>query len=176
MRKTRLNLFGKFKVDFENLPKLENSELNVRTTNLLSEEVVDKIIEKITAKKQCTEQDASILIAGIMQRGGSNQNAKSTTFTYEQYTLNAKELQGYIDSVQKKATTRQLARSLASEIAEVGIFMGLEGDLANQMRFEQPNLSDIDAAWCSNFQTTNPDCPANVREWLVQNYRSRFNK
>lgn len=43
------------------------------------------------------------------------------------------------------------------------------------MRFERPTLSDTEAAWCSNFQTSNPNCPDSVRNWLVSNHRYRFN-
>ena len=30
--------------------------------------------------------------------------------------------------------------------------------------------------WCSNFQTQNPNCPENIKKWLVENFRSRFNR
>lgn len=38
-----------------------------------------------------------------------------------------------------------------------------EGDLAKQMRRDDPQLQFSDAVWCSNFQTTNPQCPEKVR-------------
>ena len=39
----------------------------------------------------------------------------------------------------KKATNRQFARALANEIAQVAIQLNIEGDLANQMKFEFPD-------------------------------------
>jgi hypothetical protein len=48
------------------------------------------------------------------------------------------------------------------------------GDLSRQMRREQPNITSDQAIWCSNFQTDNQECDEPVREWLLKNFKSRF--
>ena len=44
---------------------------------------------------------------------------------------------------------------MADEIAEVSLELEIEGDLANQMRYDYPDIILEEAVWCSNFQTTN---------------------
>ena len=42
------------------------------------------------------------------------------------------------------------------------------------MAIEKAQLTDEQRIWCSNFQTTNPSCPQEVREWLVKNYSGQI--
>lgn len=151
---------------------------NIQTTNILSKDIVNQIIEKIQQTKKIEDSNIVwILVAGVLQRGGSNQKAgNSISFTFGDHTLTSHELQKAIQLTLKNATNRQLARTIADEIQQISAELNLPGDLHSQMKFEYPNLSDSDAVWCSNFQTTNPKCPDLVRQWLVNNYRSRFNK
>lgn len=44
---------------------------------------------------------------------------------------------------------------MADEIAEVSLELEIEGDLANQMRYDYSDIILEEAVWCSNFQTTN---------------------
>jgi hypothetical protein len=163
------------------LSELENKDLknkqNLRTTSSLNEEVTAMVVDAIEKKKACTTTKAILLIAGVVQRGGTNKSARSnTSFSYEGLTLNAQELQSIVTSISSKGTNRQLARSLSNEIAHISLAMNIEGDLANQMRYDHPDLTTTEAVWCSNFQTTNPGCPPKVREWLVNDYKNRFNR
>jgi len=156
--------------------RFKNKKPTISST--LTEEICLKIIKEVENKKNLnSETETLILITGLLQRGGSNKSAgNSITYEFEGKTLTAQELQGIIKSIQKNATNRQLSRSLANEIAEIALSLGIEGDLANQMRYEVPDLTLEEAAWCSNFQTQNMNCPDRVRNWLVNNYKSRFNK
>ena len=65
---------------------------------------------------------------------------------------------------------------MADEIAEVSLELEIEGDLANQMRYDYSDITLEEAVWCSNFQTTNTHGSDRVRNWLVDNYRKRFNR
>jgi hypothetical protein len=49
-----------------------------------------------------------------------------------------------------------------------------QGDLAQQMRLEDPSVTEAEGCWCSSFQTGNANCPEKVRRWLTNNYNSRF--
>lgn len=166
-----------FDINFEKLSKLDINASELRSNNVIDEESLKKIILKLQECKNCDETEALALISGLMQKGGSNKNATNLTrFEFGGHILSAQELQSLVTSIKPRATNRQLARSLATEIAEIAEVLGIEGDLANQMRYEFPDLRSHHAVWCSNFQTTNPDCPDIVRNWLVNNYRARFNK
>jgi hypothetical protein len=163
------------------LSEIENenfaNKLDLRTTSALNDETALKVVETIEKKKDCSTTVALLLVAGVVQRGGTNKSAgTSTNFEFNGKTLNAQELQNIVTSLSNKGTNRQLARALSNEIAEVALAANIEGDLANQMRYDHPDLTTTEAVWCSNFQTTNPNCPPKVRDWLVNNYKNRFNR
>lgn len=177
MKKTELLLMNT-KFDLNNIKKIasDSNQKNIITTNLLSDEIVDEIMEKITVGKKIDNDIAWILVTGVLQRGGTNQSAVNVvTFNFNDNSLSAKELLKYIKEVQANATVRQFARSVANDIVDIAMALNIPGDLHSQMRFEHPNLSDSEAVWCSNFQTQNPSCPDTVRDWLVHNHRHRFN-
>lgn len=160
--------------ELDNLKKTPN---NARVTSEVSEKTVEKVINAIIDKKGVSETLAITLITGLVQNGGTNKGAgNSAKYTIDDQTLSAQELSNYIKKEQANGTIRQFARAIADEIAEVSLTLDIEGDLANQMRYDHPDITPEEAAWCSNFQTTNTNCPTRVREWLVKNYRNRFNR
>lgn len=181
-------LIAKLKIDHELLAqertKLIEQNVTTRVTNAISDDVIDKVCEDIKKKlkiESLSEKESDltviILLTGLLQNGGTNRIiGNGIRYSYNQHSLDAKTLNDIIKKHQKNGTIRQLARSLANDIAEVAITLNIEGDLANQMRMDYPDLTDVDAAWCSNFQTTNSRCPEEVRNWLVDNYRNRFNR
>lgn len=164
------------------LKKIQQMSLSIKKKSykaiIISEATIEKIIEQVKEKyKLCSKEEALILITGVLQQGGSNKNAvNSVNFTYNKTTLSAKEFQNIIHKNEKSITNRQFARSIADDIAKVSLLLNIDGDLSNQMRYEYPNLTKEEAVWCSNFQTTNPNCPPKIRNWLVKNYRNRFSR
>lgn len=179
MKKNRINI--------EELRKTAKKlETKNRVTGTLSDNQVDLIIEKVIEKLNFNNtvpvmdeyqktQTALILMTIILQKGGTNRISGSPILAeIERKTLTSQQLTDIVKSVEKRATMRQLARTLATEIGTISEELNIPGDLANQMRVDVSNLSSEEAAWCSNFQTQNPDCPETVRHWLVQNYKERF--
>ena len=155
-----------------------NIKKNYYKTTFIDENVITKIVEETKEKfKLSSKEEALILITGLLQKGGSNKNAaNSVKFVYDNSTLSAKEFKSIIQKIKKNMTIRQFAKYFANDIAKVSLLLELEGDLSNQMKYEYPNLTMEEAVWCSNFQTTNPNCPPKIRNWLVKNYRNRFNR
>lgn len=104
--------------------------------------------------------------------GGSNhKSGNAVSYNLGEYSLSPQQLNNFIKKVVNNGTNRQLARTIADEIAEIVLALNIPGDLHTQMLLEYPNLSDTEKIWClSNI------CPENVRKWLVENYRSRFNR
>lgn len=164
------------------LGKIQQIISNIKKDHLkntfIDENTTDKIVEETREIfKLNSKEEAFILITGLLQRGGSNKNAiNSVKFSYNNTILSAKEFQNIISRIKKNITNRQFARSVANDIVKVGLLLGIEGDLSNQMKYEYPNLTKEEAVWCSNFQTSNPNCPPKIRNWLVKNYRNRFNR
>lgn len=142
---------------------------------ILSKEKCFMVIENTRKRKELPDKETAMaLITGLVQNGGSNKSAGNTSYERGNKILNSNELQQIITDVEKNATIRQFARTMANDIAEFAIIMEEEGDLAKQMRINHSDLSLIDLAWCSNFQTKNPNCPKKVRNWLAENYSKRF--
>lgn len=176
MIKTLL-LFAKY--DLNKIQQIvTNSKENCQKTNKIDENTADKIVEEIRTKfKLESKEEALILITGLFQKGGSNKSAgNSVKFTYNNNTISAQELQNTVIKIKKNATNRQFAKAISNDIAKIALMLKMEGDLSNQIKYEYPNLSITEAVWCSNFQTTNPNCPTKIRNWLVKNYRNRFNR
>ena len=188
MKQTKINLFKathlylakKVVFDLEaiiNKITLGENKNDLKITNVLSESICDEILDKLKKKYQFDDAEVYVAITVILQRSGTNKGAGNTAkVTLRDKNLTAQDLQNTINVIKKNATNRQFARALANEIAQVALQLNIEGDLANQMRFEFPDLTQEEAVWCSNFQTTNPQCPERVRNWLVQNYKHRFRK
>jgi hypothetical protein len=177
MKSTKINLI-KYVPNLEKIADTMHTELSeIRVTNSLTDDICNQIIDKIKEKYSFTIEQTFVVIAGVLQRGGTNKSARSNTkFIMNGISFSAQDLQNIINTISKNSTNRQFARAMANEIAEIALTLSIEGDLANQMRFEYPDLSSTEAVWCSNFQTTNPNCPDRVRKWLVNNYKNRFNK
>ena len=169
-----LNKIAKLHDDLKKTTKKNNS----KNLNKFTQEEVQKIIDLITEKLAITDSNITlILISGVLQIGGSNQKSgNAVSYNLGEYSLSSQQLNNFIKKVIKNGTNRQLARTIADEIAEIALTLNIPGDLHTQMLLESPNLSDIEKVWCSNFQTQNPNCPERVRKWLVENYRSRFNR
>lgn len=117
----------------------KNYERNI----LINENIIDKIIEKTKKNlKLSSKEETLILITGLLQKGGSNKNAlNSVKFNYNGNVLSAKEFQNIVHQIKKNMTNRQFARFIADDIAKIGLLLGIEGDLANQIRYEYPSLT-----------------------------------
>lgn len=73
-------------------------------------------------------------------------------------------------------TTRKLARGIASQVLRVAGHYGIEGNLAKTYKLENPDYEKQDLIWVSDFQTfsEDPAMPSHIREWLLNNYNTRF--
>ena len=112
--------------------EISTNAINSRTTNQLTEEACDTIMDKIIEKHKCNSEQAFIAITTILQQGGTNKGAgNNTKYSSSAINLTAQDLQNIINSVSKNATNRQYARALADNIAQVALILEIEGDLAN---------------------------------------------
>lgn len=165
-------------VTLHNDLKKTTKKSNSKNLNKFTQKEVEQILDLITEKLTITDNNITlILVAAVLQLGGSNQKSgNAVTYNLGEYSLSSQQLNNFIKKVVKNGTNRQLARTIADEIAKIALAINIPGDLHTQMLLEYPNSSDTEKVWCSNFQTQNPNCPENVRKWLVENFRSRFNR
>lgn len=138
----------------------------------------DAIIQRFEkAKGFNSSSEAFVAIAILLQYGATNSGgADQIEVKYKGITAKARDLHNAIERVDKKITARQFARTHANAIQEIGHTLGIPGDLAKKRALEVATQSAEEASWCSNFQTQNPACPDTVRQWLVANFKSRFQK
>jgi len=164
-------------LDLESLRKKKDQiKPTIEVKSQLTREAAEKVVNIIAKKKGCNYTDATVLISGVLQKGGTNKGATDISMEFDDLKLTTSELNSTVKMVEKNATTRQLARTLCQEIFDVCEVLEMPGDLSNQMLLEYPELTIEEQIWCSNFQTKNPNCPDRVREWLVDNFRNRFSK
>jgi hypothetical protein len=168
-----------FNEDIEKLRRSIN-QLNVdkrgRSASQMPMEQCEAVIKRIQDMAGFDDRTKALAaIVGVCQRGGTNRTASSVSsaFTVDGKEVTAQMLTQACNQV-ARGTPRQFARTMGTTIFKVAYILGEEGDLARQMAIEVPNLTDEQKCWCSNFQTGNMDCPADVREWLVANFRKRF--
>lgn len=152
-------------------------EGGARSSNSMDYESCKKVVEGVRAAVGLDSASQTMAaIAAVCQRGGTNRTGGTVnaSFTIKGKTVTA----GIFQQECKKqgGTARQFARTMGTTIHQFADYLQEEGDLARQMAIEKPQLTDDQRIWCSNFQTTNPSCPPEVREWLVKNYSSRFKR
>lgn len=168
------------KINIEKLKTLEHKHLknNPQLESKLTEKQCEHINNLLSDQLGIEDQtDLAVLITLLLQKGGSNKNATNTiSVDYKKYTLQASKLLEAIKTFKTNGTIRQYARGMADIIATVALELEIEGDLANQMRLQKPDITTEEAVWCSNFQTRNPKCPESVRKWLRENLESRFRR
>jgi hypothetical protein len=131
------------KYDYNKIKQIAiNIKENYKTSNKIDEKIIDKIIEDVKDKLKIeSKEEALLLVAGVLQKGGSNKNAlNSVKFKHNNKILSAQELQQIVNKNQKNLTNRQFAKAIANDIAKISLFLEIEGDLSNQIKYEYPNL------------------------------------
>jgi hypothetical protein len=147
-----------------------------KSTGQMSEDECKKIIGAVKVRGGFeSDTQALIAISGLCQLDATNRNAgRSISFTYKGKTISAGEFINICQSVKGGETPRQFARAMGTNIAKIAINLHEPGDLSRQMKLDHPNITSDEECWCSNFQSSNPDCPDIVRDWLRDDFRERF--
>jgi hypothetical protein len=165
-----------------NKVNVDNLNIQGKTLGNMTTETCEKIILEVKKKLEIQNEKPEeleftmILITGLCQSGGTNRNAGgNVSFSVNDKKLTALEFQK-ICEYKGNGTARQFARTMANEIKEFATILELEGDLAKQMRAHNPLITKDQAIWCSNFQSENPSCPIEIREWLIKDRESRFKR
>lgn len=131
-------------------------------------------INKKTQEKS-TPQDTALATCILLQKGGTATGMKSSaSCTFKTAKVTKKELNEACNSA--KITPRKLARALSSKIANISLILDIPGNQSKNYRLDNPNCTSEDLVWASDFQTFNPECPEQIRNWLVTNYKRRFSK
>lgn len=146
------------------------------TTTVVTSEQVNKTltyIHKATGSKHT--EDTVLVTCGMLQKGGTSKNMKPTSyFEIGDIKLTKNILNKACE--ENKITPRQLARAMANRIHFVAVTLSLPGNQAKNFSLKYSDATLEERYWASDFQTFNPNCPQRVKDWLVENYKSRFTK
>lgn len=173
-------------INYSNIEALRStSTTESRITGSMSEANIKAVVREVGRVKNInkttnnvTEIDtdkALALIAGLCQAGGTNRSAGGNVqYNLGTIQLTAVEFQKICQEFGGRGTARQFARTLCNEIHRIAEIFGIEGDLARQMLLDVPTMTTDMKIWCSNFQSENPSCPEEVRNWLKEDRKRRF--
>ena len=147
-----------------------------KSAGQMNREECAKVVTYI--KTKCafeSEKDAMIAIAGLYQLGATNRNAgRAIIYTWKNKQVTSEQLWAACSTSKRQGTPRQFARGCATIIGKIAVQLDEPGDLSRQMKMDNPSITRYEECWCSNFQSSNPDCPDVTRLWLRDNFRKRF--
>lgn len=141
----------------------------------VSEEETTILVKAVAEKLKCSEDAAMVGVCIICQKGGTAKKAQNNIYTIvEGRRLELGMIRESMNQKKMNITLRQFARTHATTIQRICKHYGIFGDLAKKLSREHENLSREDLYWASNFQMDNGDCPAEVRNILMEHYYSLF--
>jgi hypothetical protein len=144
-----------------------------------SEYVCKKVLDDISRDKRGPKFDVAVAASHLCQGGATSPKSPDDKKVFvNNISLSNRELK---TSCKKNGVTvRQFARGFKDGIIDNMMVLGWEfaspGNLSKQIQIDIPNLSKEELLWASDFQTYNERCPERVREWLLKNYKNRFQK
>ena len=141
------------------------------------EAVVTAICQEME-KRSISETETVLGIAILLQKGGTSpKQPDSNSVQFKTGKLTLQTIRKHC--INNNISTRQLARGICQEIAELLIAVGEEapeGNLAKNYKMEMGKITWEEAIWASDFQTYNPKCPERVKNWLRKDYKEKFFK
>ena len=156
-----------------------------QTPNSATTSQITSVMEKIADAKSLDKANADNMHAikacacGLLQLGAASPKFDpNRSFTVGPVTIDNKTLRKAINDTDSSLTPRKLARALRDEIGVLSLHLDIPGNLSKNYLLSHPNSQISELIWASDFQTfsNNPSIPTTVKEWLLDNYNTRFRK
>lgn len=149
-------------------------------TGTATQEEANAVIKAILDSKKLEENKENFSkvtcsVAYLIQGGATSPKcADSKKVDYFGIELKVSDLRFACKTV--GITIRKFARGIRHIIVKVAKSFGMEGNLAKAYKLENPGYDKQDLIYVSDFNTfsDDTDIPDVVKEWLLENYRSRF--
>lgn len=169
------------------LAKQKDASPNVGCTppSQATPDQVEKVLKNIAEIKKVpfdkeNRYKALASTCELLQIGGAStkfdRNIPSTVVN--DFTINMGDVNTAIKKVDPHLTPRKLARALQKEIHAVANTWGIPGNLSKAYSMDYPNASTNELICASDFFTfskeTNITIPDTVKQWLVDNYNTRW--
>lgn len=179
--------FGTPEAFRENITRLKNDKpiIDTANPNIATPEQVRGFISSLRRRvkyDQLTKTEQDSLGPGVcelLQKGAvSPKFEKSRKSELFKGNLTAGNILDSLKDVDRGLTPRKLARSIRSEILETATVWAIPGNLSKKYSQVYPDASMNELIWASDFHTfsDDPNMPDQVRNWLIENYTSRFDK
>lgn len=100
---------------------------------------------------------------------------KNKISNYWNFNLSVRTLDSAISKI-PGLTARKVARGMRREITAIAQRTGLPGNLSKRYRINFPLADAKELVWVSDYNTfsDDPSMPENVRKWLAENLKARF--
>lgn len=171
-----------------NLSENLRNKLQIEKNNYITERssklqpgVVEMILTKIKEnfKLENNEEGASIL-AILFQQGGTARSCDGNmSIRIFDQDIKLAQIRKILKENSCNKGERKLARSLADTIQEVCLIMEIPGNLYNKIQKKDLKRSFTmeEKVWLSDFQSDNENCPAELRELILQTFKKeKFSK
>ena len=162
----------------ENLKKrlqIEKDNYVTARSSRLQPGVVDKILTKIKENfKLENNEEASSIIAILFQQGGTARSCDGNmSIRIFDQDIKLAQIRKILKENSCNKGERKLARSLANTIQEVCLIMEIPGNLYNKIQKKdlKRTFTIEEKVWLSDFQSDNENCPAELRELILQTFK-----
>lgn len=143
----------------------------------LPDAVVNEIPDKIQKKYKLSEPGKAVTPLALLFQGGGTARSCDGNMVVNIYDTEFKlaDIRKILKEASCNRAERKLARSLADQIHEVSVILGLEGNLYKKI--QRANLEKKfelnERAWMSDFQADNPNCPIHIRNLIFEAFQNK---
>jgi hypothetical protein len=162
-------------IEKDELLKSINVEIEEKAQPKLTQEEANKILKTYAMKTGVSFPLASLAAAILIQLGGTNASNNNIKCKLAGKEFHIKELREAIAFTNKKATVRQLARTLSKTIISIAGLNNIPGVLAKTLENENPELEFTiqEQIYASEWNLENPDCPDRIRKLLAERAKQK---
>lgn len=165
---------------------LKNALLKEKTTYVaartskLQRGIAEKILEETKTQFELkSREEALVVIAILFQQGGTARSCDgnmSISIFDKEFKL--ADLRKILKKLSCNKGERKLARTLATEIFEVAKTLEIPGNLYQKIQKLdlKKTFSLTEKVWLSDFQSDNEDCPLELRELILNSFKSNKEK
>lgn len=174
-----MNIYDNITISKELKNKLELEKKDFITTRSakLSEKKATEILEKINQKFKLNATEEALTVVSILfQQGGTARSCDSNmSIRIFDKDFKLADIRKCIKEVTHPKSERKLARTLANQIHEIATIMELPGNLYQKIQKQNlgRNFTISEKAWLSDFQSGNENCPTELRDLILNTFRTR---
>jgi len=162
---------------FDEILAQEKARLTLPRSNILPPQIVDAILTAIAQKYNFPSNDHSIAVLTVLFHQGGTARSCDGNLTIPMFEKEIKlsEIRKILKEQNAAKCERKLAKSLATKIHEIAKKLGIPGNLYNLISRENPGRSFLldEQCWLSDFQATNEDAPASLRELINNSFKKQ---